>query len=311
MTYKGKKVLIIRFSSIGDIILTTPIIRAVKTQWNAHVTLLTLEKNLNVLKYNSYIDEILSFESNPSFKGYDLIIDLQKNKRSRMLCFKSGVKFITFDKQNVNKWLFTTFKINRLPNKHLVDRYFEAVRQIGLVNDDKGLDYFYNTDLSILSNLPEEYIVLNCGGTYFTKRIPLEKCQQIITSSICKIILLGGNDVDSIGKQLEQDSNVINLTGRTSLDESAAVINKSKHLITSDSALMHIGAALQKEMTVLWGNTTKEFGMYPYYGIKSLVSYQDSKVNINCNPCSKLGYAKCPKGHFKCMLDQDISNLYK
>lgn len=303
---KYRHVLIIRYSSIGDIILTTPIIRVAKLQLNATVSVLTLSKNAMVLESNPYIDNILHCEDEIDLSLYDLIIDLQKNRRSSIIRWKAKCKTLTFNKLNIKKWIFTTFRWNTLPQKHLVDRYFEAVNKVGLSDDGCGLDFYYSKGEIDRFDLPVEYIVINCGGTYITKRIPIDICRKIIEKSSYPVILLGGKDVSKLGAQFGAAMKVVNLIGITSLQESAEIIDNCMHLYTSDSALMHIGAALNKDITVLWGNTSREFGMYPYLPKDNPSNITHKEVSLGCRPCSKLGYGHCPKGHFRCMLDQDI-----
>lgn len=318
-----KKILIIRFSSIGDIVLTTPIIRCIKNQLGAEVHFLTKKGFESILDHNEYIDKKIVFDGNISDtsamlrrESYDLVIDLQKNAKSRLIRNKIGVKSITFDKLNVKKWLLTTFKINRLPKRHLIDRYFDAVKEIGVVNDGQGCDFNVLNEDRLVSNrhgLPSEYNVLVLGATYFTKRIPEEKCKEIINLSSLPVVLIGGKDVSELGSSLLKFriDKVINLCGQISLRESAAVMEVSERVITADTGMMHIAAALRCKIDVIWGNTTPDFGMYPYLPKVLRDEYTNHEVKgLPCRPCSKLGFDKCPKGHFKCMMDQDFSTIF-
>ncbi|HRB40127.1 MAG TPA: glycosyltransferase family 9 protein, partial [Bacteroidia bacterium] len=99
--------------------------------------------------------------------------------------------------------------------------------------------------------------------------------------------------------------------GITSIGQSASLIKQSKAVITHDTGLMHIAAALRKKIVSVWGNTVPEFGMYPYLPVNS-VPFSISEVkNLNCRPCSKIGYNTCPKKHFRCMNDMDIQEIIK
>ena len=92
-------------------------------------------------------------------------------------------------------------------------------------------------------------------------------------------------------------------------NESAALIKLSSKVITHDTGLMHIAAAFKKEIVSVWGNTVPEFGMYPYYGDFSIWNQKFEILGLPCRPCTKIGYEKCPRGHFKCMLQQDDEKI--
>ncbi len=318
----AQKVLIIRFSSIGDVVLTTPVIRCIKKQWKSEIHYLVKPAFANVLHENPYIDHIHLLRDDLSEtisflreENFDLVIDLQKSIRSIRVSNALGARSISFRKLNVNKWLAVNLKINRLPkNKHLVDRYFDALETEGLTNDGDGLDYFIMPEdeydaQELVRNL-QGYQVINLGATYFTKRIPAQKCQEIIHKYEGHSILLGGKDVHDMAIEIAANypEKVINFCGKIGLGVSAGIIKHSRQVYTGDTGLMHIAAALQKDVKVLWGNTIPEFGMYPYYGKNNPDRYQNLQVEeLLCRPCSKLGFDHCPKGHFRCMMDIEIS----
>lgn len=315
------KILILRFSSIGDIVLTTPVIRVLKTQLKqVELHFATKKQFSTILDTNPYIDKLhlldnneSEFISNLKSEKFDLIIDLHHNLRTFRIWINLLVKRISFDKINFEKWLYTSFKINLLPYLHIVDRYMETVLKLGVSNDGKGLDFFIKQDTNINKfNLPENYIVYAIGGQHETKKLPLNK--QIELLSLIKsenIVLVGGKeDVPQSEKLIKEFPNVINLCGISNIHESAMVIQKSKHLITHDTGMMHIGAALNVPISVIWGNTTPKFGMYPYYSTESKLEKTEFEVaNLSCRPCSKLGHKECPKSHFKCMQEQNFNKI--
>lgn len=315
-----KKVLIIRFSSIGDIVLTTPVIRCIKQQTGAEVHYLTKPGFAGILEHNPYIDRLflLSNSIQQSIKelkkeNYDLVIDLHKNIRSYLISFALRKQTIRFDKLNYEKWLMVRFKKDKLPrDKHLVDRYFDELTSIGIRNDGLGLDYFITKQddfaaKELVPDVPFQALVM--GATYYTKRIPDVKCRDIITKYKYPTVLLGGKDVSDQAKQLSADfsEKVINLCGQVSLGVSAGIIKYSTRVVSGDTGLMHIAAALQKPLIVFWGNTIPGFGMYPYYGKNNRPLHINLEVkNLYCRPCSKLGFDHCPEKHFRCMMDQKI-----
>ena len=313
-----KKILIIRFSSIGDIILTTPVIRCLRKQLpDAEIHFLTKQSFKGIVASNPYIDKIHtlgdSFElmlHELKTEEYDYIIDLHHNLRTlRIKKFLKNVKAFSFDKLNVEKFIYTNFKINTLPKKHIVDRNLETVATLGVVNDGMGLDYFIpEKDKIKTKDLPAShllgYIAVVIGAALATKKMPLHKLKELCASIQHPVILLGdkndyeeGNDIAAT-----DDIKIYNACGKFNLNESADILRGAKLVITHDTGLMHIAAALQKPVISIWGNTVPAFGMYPYYGKLSAQHFDVIEITtLWCRPCSKIGYKKCPKGHFKCM----------
>ena len=308
------KFLIVRFSSIGDIVLTTPVVRCLKQQVEeANIHFLTKKQYLPVVKNNPYIDKIHLLDNN--FKkltaelrkeNFDYIIDLHKNLRTSRLKINLKRISFSFNKLNFKKWLLVNFKIHCLPKIHIVDRYFKAVSIFSVKNDNKGLDYFIDESEDIKnSNLPKEfankYIVFVIGAKHYTKQLPEQKIISIINKINYPVVLLGGEEDFQKGKNIEEKStcNVYNACGKLMLNESAFVIQNSKLVIAHDTGLMHIAAAFNKKIISIWGNTIPGFGMYPYNADKdSLIA---EVQGLKCRPCTKIGYKKCPKGHFNCM----------
>lgn len=310
---KLNKVLVIRLSSIGDIVLTSPVVRWLKTQTQAEVHFLTKASFAGIVELNPYIDQLHlltngkedSLLSQLKGEGFNLVIDLHKSLKTRKIARSLGVKVITFDKLNVKKWIYVNFKKDLLPDKHLVARYLESVAPLGLKDDGKGLDFYIDPLTTLPKDLPESYQVLVLGAAHATKRIPVELAKKIIADAPLPVVLIGGKDVSEEAIALELlGKKVINLAGKINLHESAKVIQHSQYVTTGDTGMMHIAAALKKPMTVYWGNTTPKFGMYPYYGFAHQIPYINKEVMLSCRPCSKLGYKACPKGHFNCMMLQ-------
>jgi ADP-heptose:LPS heptosyltransferase len=316
-----KKILIVRFSSIGDIVLTTPIIRCAKLQLkNVQVHYVTKEAFKSVLINNPYIDKLYTFKEDVNelyaelvAEKYDVVIDLHKNLRSLRLKKQLKTKSYAFNKLNLEKFLTVNFKMkNKLPAQHIVDRYFETTLPLGVKSDGKGLDYFIDKENTLscaslfFQGIETKFIALVVGGSYYTKKIPLNKLIEICENSKLPIVILGGKEDKVIAEQLMRKiPNLINACGHFSLNQSASIIQQSAWVISSDTGLMHIAAAFHKQIISVWGNTIPEFGMGPYLpnSNNNIVEIK----NLKCRPCSKLGYSKCPKGHFKCMNEIDFS----
>lgn len=320
------KFLIIRFSSIGDIVLTTPVVRCLRKQVpDAEIHFLTKQSFRGILSSNPYIDKIHvladSFElmlHELKTEEYDYIIDLHHNLRTlRIKRFLKNVKSFSFNKLNVEKFILTNLKINVLPGKHIVDRNMETLRLFSVTNDGEGLDYFI-PEAEVVDNkdLPTShlhgYIAVVIGAALATKQLPLHKLKELCAAIDHPLILLGGKEDYENGKAIAamDDVKIYNACGKFSLNESADLVRRSKLVITHDTGLMHIAAALQKPIISVWGNTVPQFGMYPYYGKYSKQHYDVVEVNkLWCRPCSKIGYKKCPRGHFKCMENIAIADI--
>ena len=320
-----KKVLFIRFSSIGDIVLTTPVVRCVKQQLGAEVHYLVKEQYAPVLHANPHVDKLITIRQDVREElsllreqHYDWVADLHHNLRSLQVKRALGRPGASFPKLNVEKWLMTNFKINRLPDIHIVDRYFETVKSLGVANDGNGLDFFISNEDSVdIHNLSRgkliagNYITMAIGAGLATKNLEEDQWLSLIRKMPMTVALLGGKEDMKLGNRLAaQPDNCINFAGSLSIGQSASVIKQSKLLITPDSGLMHIAAALKKPIISIWGNTIPEFGMTPYYPADLRIKNHEFEIkNLPCRPCSKIGFAKCPRGHFRCMREQPLESV--
>jgi ADP-heptose:LPS heptosyltransferase len=319
-----KKALIIRLSSIGDIVLTTPVIRCLKLQMpETEIHFLTKKQFLPVVRHNPYIDKIILIEKSPDevfdvlvSEKYDHIFDLHKNFRSIKLRRRLGVRSTSFDKLNFEKWLLVNFKIDRLPAVHIVDRYFEAVAGFGVKNDNCGLDYFLSDDDRVdMKQLPlshrNGYVAFVVGGKHKTKQLPAEKAIRLCEQINRPVIILGGpDDVEAANEIAAQHpEKVFSGCGKFNLSQSASLVEQALVVISNDTGLMHIAAAFGKKLVTIWGNTVPQLGMYPYMP-KQQDNFSIHQVNgLKCRPCSKIGFEKCPKKHFRCMMDQDVQAI--
>ena len=325
--YNLKKILIIRFSSIGDIVLTTPVIRGIKMQLkDIELHYLTKIQYKSILQANPYIDKIHTITKSTDEiieelkkEEFDYVIDLHKNLRSFTVKQRLHAKSISFPKLNFQKWLLVNFKINTLPNIHIVDRYLKTVKELGVGNDGKGLDYFIpEKDKINIDSLPlaflEGFIGIVIGGQHSTKMFPAEKIIELINQLEKPIILLGGPEDKITAESICNTTQkiVLNACGNYNINQSASLVSLADKILTNDTGLMHIAAALKKEVVALWGNTIPQFGMYPYYPIEEFHKSVSIQVEgLKCRPCSKIGYKKCPKGHFDCMNKIDVHEIVK
>jgi lipopolysaccharide heptosyltransferase II len=313
------KFLVIRFSSIGDIILTSPVVRCLKNQFDgeAEIHFVTKNKFKYLVEHNPNITKVLTIKDKVSeiteelkAENYDFAIDLHNNLRSGQVKRRADGVSLSFQKLNLEKWLLVNLKVNKLPNEHIVNRYLKPLKYFDVAYDEKGLDYFLPSDFSFEKayelGLPKTkpYVVFAIGGSFLTKRLPTHKIIEICQKLSHKVVLIGGPEDAETAKEIETKtgSNCVSLCGKISVHQSAWIIKNALGVISHDTGMMHIAAAFNKPLASVWGNTIPEFGMYP---LMPLVDASPTEIfevkNLGCRPCSKLGFEKCPKKHFKCM----------
>ncbi len=319
------KILIIRFSSIGDIVLTTPVIRMAKEQIEgAEVHLVTKKSFASIVEANPYLDKIHVLEdklkpllAELKAEQYTHVIDLHNNLRSAKIKRAIDGPNFSFKKLNIEKWQAVNFKqIGKLPDVHIVDRYLETLTEFGVKNDNKGLDYFIpEKDKVELTALPEVhrkgYAAWVIGGSYFTKIFPAQKVIETLRRVNKPVVLLGGPEDKKAGAEIaaKLGEQVFNACGKFNLNQSASLVQQADKVLSNDTGLMHIAAAFNKPILSFWGNTIPEFGMYPYIPQNTELSTQMQVEDLRCRPCSKLGYKKCPKKHFYCMKLIDVDKV--
>ncbi len=318
------KFLIIRFSSIGDIVLTTPVVRCLKQQYpEAEIHYVVKKKFGMVLEHNPYIDQLHYLDGNLKElirifrkENFDYVIDLHKTLRSYWLRAWLRRKTLSFRKLSVEKFLLNRFHLDLLPRGvHIVERNLEAVRPLGVVNDGKPVDYFIAPDEEVHPErvLPFPYqngfVVFVIGGQHYTKRLPLEKIMEVCKRLRCPVLLLGGPEDREVARQVTNRvaGPIYDLCGKLRFNESVSLVRQARVVITHDTGLMHISGAFDKRVISVWGATSPDrFGVWPY-----LNSEREEFLveGLNCHPCSNFGSGKCPKGHFKCMRLQDTAAI--
>jgi ADP-heptose:LPS heptosyltransferase len=297
------KFLVVRFSSIGDIVLTTPLIRALREQISPQpeIHFLTKRAYAEVLAHNPHIDRVHTIEKataevTQELKaiGFDYIIDLHRNVRSSMV--KKALKMVDFtvDKQNFDKWLLVQFHYRRKPIRHIVHRYLEVLKPFGIVEDTGGLDFHLapTAQHEVAREgffVPPKYIAIALGATHIGKRMPIDLLNELCAKSKLPVVLLGGKDDMAIGEALaaRYPDGVIQAAGKLSIHGSAYLVQQADVLITGDTGLMHIGAALGTRLVSVWGCTSPELGMSAYRPHSKSINVEPS--DRSKRPCSKLG----------------------
>lgn len=315
------KFLIVRFSSIGDIVLTTPLIRCLKLQYpGAEIHYVVKKKFAMVLAGNPYIDHLHLLDGNlrdlvKVFRKerFDYVIDLHKTLRSYWLRILLGRKVLAYRKLSVEKFLITRFGIDLLPKaKHVIDRILDTIKPLGVKPDGKPVDYFLReSDRYDCGLLPEthrkQFVAFVIGGQHFTKRLPGEKIRLICETLRLPVVLLGGPEDAGTALQVAAglQEKVVDLCGKLSFNQSVSVMQQSAVVIAHDTGLMHISAAWNQPVVSVWGATSPDkFGVWPYLASRR---FEAQVPGLTCNPCSNFGSAACPKGHFNCMRKQDAA----
>ncbi|HUQ66982.1 MAG TPA: glycosyltransferase family 9 protein [Flavitalea sp.] len=325
------KFLVIRFSSIGDIVLASPVLRCLKKQvMTAEVHFLTKSSFKAVTIANPYIDNFFYYEDDINTtidllkkEEYDYVIDLQNNLRSNKMKRALGVKSYTIDKLSFQKFLLTKLSIDIMPGRHITKRSLDTVAQFGVIDDEGGLDYFIpEADRVKESDIPAShhagYIAIVIGASYYTKKLPVHKLIALCSGINHPVMLIGGKEDAEAGEQVAASSQgkVYNACGKFNLNESADLVRRSKLVISHDTGLQYIAAAFNKNVLAIWGSTSPRLDVVPYYS-KSFVSglkelpYENiiRQPELKCQPCSRYGNKKCPLGHFKCMEQMDIQYI--
>lgn len=308
------KVLIIRFSSIGDIVLTTPVVRNLKNQMYDGVEIHYLTKNSfrSIVDSNPYISKVYGIDKSTNevieelkAENYHYIIDLHKNLRSVRVKRAVNELSFSFEKLNLEKWLLVNFGINRLPKEHIVDRYMETITRFDIQNDNKGLDFFIPEGEGLSSErIPEShrsgFIAIGIGAAHWRKKPRKEQYISMCKELNYPIALVGGPDEKQLGDEIaaETGNHAWNTAGALSLNESASLVQQCKLIITPDTGIMHIAAAFKKPIISLWGATVPDFGMYPYQN--DALNEMIQSDHLTKRPCSKLG-TKCKYKECRCI----------
>ena len=313
------KVLFIRFSSLGDVLLTTPIIRTFRTHFpDAEIHFLTKKQFVPLLEYNPNIDDLIGYAAeNESMlqliirlqkAHYTHIIDLHDKLRSALIKRFVQGKVFTYHKKHIYRKKLLKDR-NLIPISSTVDLYASVLENFNLRLEDRKLDLFLPENEqaiaeSFLQKTKKKIITISPGASWFTKQYPIEYYKKIIRHFLdnydVRIILIGTEQEKNLTAELASVSEyeTLNLGGRTTLIESAVIIKHSNLFISGDCGPMHIAAAFEVPQIALFGPTHPKLGFAPLNPNAEVLT-----LNLDCSPCSLHGNNSCPKSHFKCMKD--------
>jgi lipopolysaccharide heptosyltransferase II len=338
-----KKILIIRLSSLGDVLLATPLIRQLRQKYpQVQLDFLVRDEYAELLRHHPGLSGLIEFDIQQGFTSlqkmrkkirqtrYDVILDIHNNLRSRYLCF--GLPYLSFFKTRVYRirknpfirFLLVKFKINlyrRLYGRIIPvwEKYLLTARSLGIITDNGRLELYLtegniiaaqNFRIALAGNNWE--IVIAPGARHFSKRWPeeyfVELIKQLFAKTGLRMVLAGGaEDLPVIEKILQQlpEGMAASSAGKLSLLETAALIKQSKLMISNDSGLMHLGAALDVPLIAIFGSTVEELGFFPNSPKVIVVENR----GLYCRPCSHIGRSSCPEKHFRCMREITPGNI--
>ncbi|MEJ7627047.1 MAG: glycosyltransferase family 9 protein [Ferruginibacter sp.] len=322
------KILVIRLSSIGDIVLASPVFRCIKKQISGvELHFVTKQAFKAVTISNPYIDKFFYFDKDLDAlikllkeEKYDHVIDLHNNFRSGKIKRALKTNTNTIRKLTFEKFLLTQLNINIMPGIHITRRSLNTVKSLGVEDDGRGLDYFIpDADIVNEKDIPTShhagFIALVIGGSYATKKLPVQKLKELCSKIDHPIILLGGKEDAGTGELIASIDpvKIYNAAGKFNLNESADLVRQSKLVISHDTGLQYIACAFEKQVLAIWGGTSPKLDVEPYYGSlfekSGKLIYENIVLNLNCQPCSKYGTRTCPLEHFNCMNKHDVDSI--
>ena len=274
------RLLIIRLSSIGDIVFTTAAIRCAKEQIpGVEIHFLTKKSMKAVTEANPYIDQFHYHDKKLSdtiaslkAANLDMVIDLHSNFRTYRIKKALGVPAHTYPKLSLQKFILTNFGINLLPNRHIVERSLDPLKVLGIQNDGKGMDYFVPSNISLKSNdIPTShqagYIAIVIGASYATKKLPVEHLKQLCDLIPVPIILVGGKEDAKEGEAVSSmdAAKIYNACGKFNLHESALLVKGARMVISNDTGFLYVACAFHKKTVAIWGATSPALQVEPYY----------------------------------------------
>jgi len=318
-----KRILVIKFSSIGDIVLTMSPLKTLKNIFpSARIDFLTLNSYAPILEGNKYIDRIIPFDINFGFKQliktgkwinnskYDLVIDFHDSLRSKIIRFwirkipkrilikPRWKRFLLFRfRKNLFHTNFSQLKLLHQPIIERIDSEKYPLPELFVSEIEKKQSSIFLKEKGV----KKPYIAIIPGAAWTQKRWLVENYCKLIAElknhKNVDFVILGGKTDDICNQIAKCDSTFINLQGQTSLRESMAIIARSKFIIGADTGLTHAAEALGKRVVMILGPTSRETGA----GVNRDDSVSIENRDVWCRPCSQTGKRKCYRDEQYCI----------
>lgn len=329
---KLARILVIRLSSLGDVLLTTPVLRLLREHRpTAQIDFLTRAPYHDLLCANPCVDRLLVFDPRHGLRQtlrtlrqtrYDVIIDLHRTLRSRLL--SRGLvarRKLTYTKHTWRRALLVHLGWNTLRAMTPVPELYAApLRRLGITVPLPPLEMHLTAAsrdamrLYLRQAFPDRstapLLAIAPGARWPTKRWPVERfaavAQELAQEQRAAVVLLGGTEDAALARALRQRLRVpvLDSTGRLPLQHTAALLQQCRLLLSNDSGLMHLAAALQVPVVAIFGPTVQEFGFYPFQARARVLS-----AALPCRPCSTKGSIRCPRGHHRCMRQVTVAEV--
>ena len=324
-------VLTVRFSSIGDILLTTPLLRAIRhSHPGARVTVLTKREYVPLLSHNPHVNLVLGLAPNRSLLSmaselradrYTHLLDLHDNLRSRALRVLVPGKWRTYPKHRLERaWLIRAKRNRYRDRRPVAERYFSAAGDLGVKPDGCPPDFFLGSEareqvIDWLRTVGLEHesniVALAPGAAHATKRWPLEHWHALVARNLesgSAVVIVGGPGDADLGASLAKQGSgrVVNAAGMFSLQGTGALLQRTRVLVSGDTGVMHMASAVGTPVVSLFGPTVEAFGFFPYTRQASVL-----ELPLPCRPCTAQGSSRCPLGHHRCMIDIQPSVVYE
>jgi heptosyltransferase-2 len=322
-TVRTPNILAVRFSSIGDILLITPLLRAIRLRHReARLTVLTKQLYLPLLSHNPYVDHLIALEPGQSLfrvaqeiraNSFTHRLDLHGSMRSRALRALTPGGWSTYPKHRLARMLLIRTKRNRYRDRRPVpERYFSAARRLDVSPDGAPPEFFLGPDaereagewLAASGLAPDRPIIAVApGAAHATKRWPLEHWRALasqIVSGGSSVAIVGGPEDAKLGVLLAGSGHgqMANAAGAFGLQATGALLRRSAAVVSGDTGVMHMATGVGTPVVALYGPTVEPFGFFPYTRRASVL-----ERGLPCRPCSSQGGPRCPLGHHRCMLE--------
>ena len=324
------KILVFRLSSIGDIVLTTALLRCLRNTFpDAQIDFVVKKQFVDILRCVPFVSNVIELDSKKGFaelrairnrlknEQYDVALDIHKNWRSMFVCNTIGSKQVfRFNKHVFRRWVLTTFHKDIYKEVRPVYlRFIDAAQQIGVVPDGKYTELVVPEQLSesmkdifVQANLSfEKRIIALCPGASFSnKQWQVEKFQQlakrVVAEFDAQVILLGGKKELEMCETIANESGAVSFAGKFDLSQSIAALSMVSLTVANDTGMLHVSEALGVPVVGIYGPTARQFGYFPILPQSKVAQIE----NLSCRPCTKMGMNHCPKKHFACMNDISV-----
>lgn len=329
-TNESPNVLAVRFSSIGDILLTTPLLRAIRRSHpGGRVTVLTKRAYLPLLSHNPHVHRVIGLAPNRSLtslaaelrgEDYTHLLDLHDNLRSRLLRLLVPGRWRTYPKHRMARELLIRAKRNRYRDRRPVpERYFSAARDLQVAPDGAPPEFFVGQEATqeaaawlASAGLQAEpnIVAVAPGAAHATKRWPVGHWRGLIeriAKDGCAVAILGGADDAGLGAELASASGgrVASAAGIFGLQVTGALLQRARGLVSGDTGVMHMATGVGTPVVALFGPTVEAFGFFPYTRKACVL-----ELPLPCRPCTSQGGPRCPLGHHRCMVDIEPGPVY-